>query len=71
MTDTVLGVPADELVTTDCGPEPDPEPLPGLPSERLDRLAELAATALTVAGPVGVEGPVLTEHAFRQVVWPH
>jgi hypothetical protein len=64
VTDTVLGVPADELVQAQRGLDPDPGPARVLPSERLDRLAEFAAAALTVAGPVGVEGPVLTEQAL-------
>jgi hypothetical protein len=30
-------------------------------------LTELAATALKVAGPLGVEGPVLTEQALADI----
>ena len=66
MPDTDLGVPND-LVQADRSPELEPEPPPVLPSERLDRMAELAATALTVAGPTGVEGPVLTEQALADI----
>ena len=63
MTDTVLDAATDDLVDV---PEL-AEPSVVLPSERLYRLVELAATALKVAGPAGSEGPVLTEQALAYI----
>ena len=63
MTDTVLDAAPDDLVDV---PEP-AESSAVLPSERLDRLAELAAAALELAQPGGGAAPMLSEQALADV----
>ena len=66
MTDTVQHLPAEDLVDVDRELETKlPEPASVLPSERLNRLAELAATALKVAGPAGAEVVALDRQPGR------
>ena len=71
MTDTDLRVASDAVVDADTDlsapPSAAPQAMPVLPSERLARLAGLAATALEVAGTEPT-GPVLSEQALADVL---
>ena len=72
MTDTVLAAAPGHLVDIPAEPEAQPsEPSTAshseLPSERLGRLAELAAAALELATPTEATAPVLAEQALADV----
>jgi integrase len=66
VTDTVRNLPPGDLVDIDRGIEPESPAV--LPSERLDKLAELAAAALELAVPIGGAAPVLSEQALADVL---